>query len=144
MFTCNFDRPPYFKFSGPVQHFHIWYDEYDWILETFQRVFWFGKSRIKENGGKFSTCEIRRLNRALPSVTRPCYKRVTSPEKNREFISKQPSQFFLFTFLSLQFKFSIHSCILCCLIAFPSEPFAYFLTSGYGFKLPITRRESTF
>ena len=34
MFTCNFDRPPYFKFSGPVQHFHIWYDEYDW------RKFW--------------------------------------------------------------------------------------------------------
>ena len=49
--------------------------------------------------------------------------------RNIEFISKQPSQFFVFTFLSLQFKFSVHPCILCCLIAFPPHPFAYFLTS---------------
>ena len=48
-----------------------------------------------------------------------------------EFISKQPRQFFVFTFLSLQFKFSVHSCILCCLVAFPPHPFAYFLISGY-------------
>ena len=43
----------------------------------------------------------------------------------------QPSQFFVFNFLSLRFKFSVHPCILCCLIAFPPHPFAYFLTSGY-------------
>ena len=65
-------------------------------------------------------------------------KRVTSRGKkpctqirNIEFISKQPSKFFVFTFSSLQFKFSVHSCILCCLIAFPPHPFAYFLTSGH-------------
>ena len=45
-----------------------------------------------------------------------CYKRVISQEKKPctevqdiEFISKQPSEFLVFTFLSLQFKFSIHS-----------------------------------
>ena len=48
----------------------------------------------------------------------PCYKGVTSQEKKPctevpdiEFISKQPCQFFAFTFLSLQFKFGVHSCI---------------------------------
>ena len=40
--------------------------------------------------------------------------------------------------MSLQFKFSIHSCIhlLCCSIAFPSHPFAYFLSSGYLLQTP--------
>ena len=44
--------------------------------------------------------------------------------------------FTIFTFLSLQFKFSVHSCILRCLIAFLSHPFAYFLTSGYLLQTP--------
>ena len=56
--------------------------------------------------------------------------------RNIEFISKQPSQFFVFTILSLQFKFSVHPCILCSLIAFPPHPFAYFLTSGYLLQTP--------
>ena len=56
--------------------------------------------------------------------------------RNIEFISKQTSKFFVFTFLSLQFKFSVHSCIICRLIAFPCHPFAYFLTSGYLFQTP--------
>ena len=79
----------------------------------------------------------------LPSITRAMLSaRDRSGEKpctevrNIEFISKQPSQFFVFTFLSLQFKFSVHSCILCCLIAFPPHPFAYFLTSGYLLQTP--------
>ena len=70
--------------------------------------------------------------------------RVTSREKKRctgvrniEFTSKQSSQFFVFTFLSLQFKFSIHPCILCCLIAIPPHLFAYFLhTSDYLLQTP--------
>ena len=49
--------------------------------------------------------------------------------RNIEFISKQLCQFFVFTFLSLQLKISVHHCILikfCCLIAFPPHPLAYF------------------
>ena len=68
---------------------------------------------------------------------------MTSREKKRctgvlniEFISKQSSQFFVFAFLSLQFKFSIHPCILCCLIAIPPHPFAYFVTFGYLLQTP--------
>ena len=57
-------------------------------------------------------------------------------QNNIEFISKQPSKLFVFTFLLLQFKFSVHSRTLCCLIAFPSHPFAYFLTSGYLLQTP--------
>ena len=55
--------------------------------------------------------------------------------------AKQQCQFFVFTFLSLQLKFSVHSCILRCLIAFPPHQFAYLLISVYivCFKLPITR-----
>ena len=48
---------------------------------------------------------------------------------NIEFISKQLCQFFVFTFLSLQLKISVHPYILikfCCLIAFPPHPLAYF------------------
>ena len=56
--------------------------------------------------------------------------------RNIEFISKQPSKFFVFTFLSLQFKFSVHACILCYLVAFPSHPIAYFLASGYLLDFP--------
>ena len=54
--------------------------------------------------------------------------------RNIEFLSKQPSKFFVFTFLSLQFKCSAHSCILCYLISFRSYPFAYFLTFNYLFQ----------
>ena len=49
--------------------------------------------------------------------------------RNVEFISKQPCQFFVFTFLSLQWEFSVHPCIsikFCCLIAFPPHPLAYY------------------
>ena len=56
--------------------------------------------------------------------------------RNVEFISKQPCQFFVFTFLSLQFKFSVHPCILFCLLAFPPHPFPYFLISGYLLRTP--------
>ena len=44
-------------------------------------------------------------------------------------------------FFSFQLKFSVHSCILRCLIAFPPHQFAYLLISVYivCFKLPITR-----
>ena len=52
------------------------------------------------------------------------------------FISKQPSKFFVFTFLSLEFKFSVHSCIHCSLTAVASHRFAYFLTSGYLHRTP--------
>ena len=56
--------------------------------------------------------------------------------RNVEYISKQPCQFFVFTFLSLQFKFSVHPCILFCLLAFPPHPFPYFLISGYLLRTP--------
>ena len=56
--------------------------------------------------------------------------------RNIEFISKQPSKFFVFTFLSLQFKFSVLTSILCCLIAFPSHPIAYFLASSCLLQTP--------
>ena len=39
-------------------------------------------------------------------------------------------------FLSLQFKFSVHPCILFCLLAFPPHPFPYFLISGYLLRNP--------
>ena len=62
---------------------------------------------------------------------------MTSREKNRVLKSETLNLFqnnrvnsLSLLFLSLQFKFSVHSCILCCLITFPSHPFAYFLTSG--------------
>ena len=45
---------------------------------------------------------------------------------------------------ALQFKFSVHSCILCCLIAFPSQPFAYFLTSGYLLQTPDIKNSNSF
>ena len=56
--------------------------------------------------------------------------------RNVEFISKQPCQFFVFTLLSLQFKCSVHPCILFCLLAFPPHPFPYFLISGYLLRTP--------
>ena len=56
--------------------------------------------------------------------------------RNVEFISKQPSQFFVFTILSLQFKFSVHPCILFSLLAFPPHTFPYFLISGYLLRNP--------
>ena len=71
-------------------------------------------------------------------------KKPSTEVRNIEFISKQPSQFFVFTFLSLQFKFSVHPCILCCLIAFPPHPFAYFLTSGYLLQTPDNSNFSQF
>ena len=55
-------------------------------------------------------------------------KKARTEVRNIEFISKEPSQFFVFTFWSLQFKYSVHPCVLCCL---PPHPFAYFLTSGF-------------
>ena len=48
----------------------------------------------------------------------------------------EPWQCFVFTFLSFQFKFRVHSCILCCLISFPSHRFAYFLTSDHFLQTP--------
>ena len=71
-------------------------------------------------------------------------KKTCTEVRDIKFISKQTHQFFVFTFLSVQFKFSvhfIHSCLLCCLIAFPPHPFAYnfFLFMVICFKLPITR-----
>ena len=71
-------------------------------------------------------------------------KKTCTEVRDIKFISKQLHQFFVFTFLSVQFKFSvhfIHSCLLCCLIAFPSHPFTYnfFLFLVICFKLPITR-----
>ena len=56
--------------------------------------------------------------------------------RNVECISKQLCQFFVFTFLSLQFKFSVHPCILFCLLAFPPHLFPYFLISGYLLRTP--------
>ena len=64
--------------------------------------------------------------------------------QNNELISKQPCQFFAFIFLSLQFKFSVHLCILiklCCLIAFPPYPFDYFIIFSY---LPWTPNNPNF
>ena len=59
---------------------------------------------------------------------------------NIEFISTQPSKFFVFTFLSLQFKFCVHSCILCCLSAFPSHPFAYLNRDNVQTNLIIQKK----
>ena len=53
--------------------------------------------------------------------------------------SEQPSKFFVFTFLTLQFKFSVHSCILCCSIAFPPIHLLISLLPVIFFKLAITR-----
>ena len=39
----------------------VWLTE---ILETFQRVFWFGKSRIKENGGKANDVNLISMARS--------------------------------------------------------------------------------
>ena len=63
---------------------------------------------------------------------------MTSQEKKNCVLKSetQLSQFFVFTILSLQFKFIAHSC---CLITFPHHPFSYFLTSGYLLQTPITR-----
>ena len=64
---------------------------------------------------------------------------MTSQEKKRVLKSETLNLFqnFVFTFLSLQFKFRVHPCIvLCCLIAFLPHPFAYFLTSGYLLQTP--------
>ena len=81
----------------------------------------------------------------LPYKVRDKWGRKPSTEvRNIDFISKQQSQFFVFTFLSLQFKFSIHPCILCCLVAFPPHPFAYFLTSGYLLQTPDNSNFSQF
>ena len=71
-------------------------------------------------------------------------KKTCTEVRDIKFISKQLHQFFVFTFLSVHFKFSvrfIHSCLFGCLIAFPSHPFAYnfFLFLVICFKLPITR-----
>ena len=66
MFTCNFDRPPYFKFSGPVQHFHIWYDEYD------SRKFW----------KRFSGCfdlESRLLRKTVAKSRETCARMPPGP-----------------------------------------------------------------
>ena len=51
---------------------------------------------------------------------------------------RQSIQFFLFNFLSLQFKFIVHPCILCCLIAFrlPIHLFISLRTSGYLLQTP--------
>ena len=54
----------------------------------------------------------------------------------RWLISKQPCQFFVFTFLSLQFKYSVHPYILFGLLAFPPHPFPYFPISGYLLRTP--------
>ena len=52
----------------------------------------------------------------------------------------EPWQCFVFTFLSFQFKFRVHSCILGRLIASPPpphpHPFAYFVISGYLLQTP--------
>ena len=67
-----------------------------------------------------------------------------SSVQNNELIWKQPCQFFAFIFLSLQFKFSVHLCILiklCCLIAFPPYKFDYFIIFSY---LPWTPNNSNF
>ena len=78
----------------------------------------------------------------LPSITRTMLWPRDKSGKNRVLKSgtlnvfQNNLYFTIFTFLSLQFKFSVHSCILCCLIAFPSHPFAYFLTSGYLLQTP--------
>ena len=56
--------------------------------------------------------------------------------QNIDFILKQLCEFFVVTFLSLWFKFSVHPCILCFLTEFPPHPFAYFLTSGYLLQTP--------
>ena len=56
----------------------------------------------------------------------------------------EPWQCFVFTFLSFQFKFRVHSCILGRLIAFPPPPptpihSLILLFQVICFKLPITR-----
>ena len=66
-------------------------------------------------------------------------KKACTEVRNIEFVSKQPSKFFVFTFLSLQFKFSVHSCILSCLIAFPPIHLLISLLPVIFFKLAITR-----
>ena len=56
--------------------------------------------------------------------------RVLKSETLYLFQNKRVNSLSLLFFL-LQIKFSVHPCILCCLVAFPSHLFVYFLTSGY-------------
>ena len=70
-------------------------------------------------------------------------KKTCTEVRDNEFISKQPSQFFVFTFLSLQCKFSVHPCILCCLIEFPSHHLLFPFLPVTFFKLPIIRTLET-
>ena len=50
--------------------------------------------------------------------------------QNIEFISKQPSKFFVFTFSHSSLN-SVFIPVHFVAAAFPSHPFAYFLTSGF-------------
>ena len=70
---------------------------------------------------------------------------MTSQEKENcvlksETFSKKPCQFFVFSFLSLQCKFNVHSCILCCFLldSLPIQ-LLIFLFPVICFKLPITQ-----
>ena len=56
--------------------------------------------------------------------------------RNVEFISKQPCQFFVFTFLSLSSNPVSIPVYFFCLLAFPPHPFPYFLISGYLLRTP--------
>ena len=55
----------------------------------------------------------------LPSITKTMLQARDKSGKNRllksERLNLQPRKCFFLTFLSLQFKFSVHFCILCCL-----------------------------
>ena len=72
----------------------------------------------------------------LPTITQTIFwehdksdnKKQFTEVRNIEFFSKQPRQFFVFTFLSLQFKFSELPCIinkLSCLIPFSKYQFTH-------------------
>ena len=63
-------------------------------------------------------------------------KKARTEVRNIEFISKEPSQFFVFTFWSLQFKYSVHPCVLCCL---PPIHLLISLLLVISFKLSLTR-----
>ena len=79
-------------------------------------------------------------NNILPSITQTMLKAWEKSGKKIVYWSLT-SQFFVLTFLSRQFKFSVHSCILCCSVVLPPHPFAYFLIFGYLFQ---TLDNSTF
>ena len=79
-------------------------------------------------------------NNILPSITQTMLKAWEKSGK-KNCVMKSDEPILCINFLSLQFKFSVHSCILCCSVVLPPHPFDYFLIFGHLFQ---TLDNSTF